>query len=127
MGLHLYPNDDEVTSPDISWSYSGFRMFREWLAQAEGFVLAEMRGHDGNRPWSDVTTTLEPLLHHADDDGPDLAPDQCAAMLPRLRAIADERRSDAADPVVGRRVDDTRQLITVMEFCVAEDLPLVFG
>ncbi len=32
----LFPGDDDVASPDVSWSYTGFSMFRKWLAQAEG-------------------------------------------------------------------------------------------
>lgn len=127
MGLMLFPGDDDVTSPDISWSYTGFNMFREWLAKAEGFALSEMQGFDGDRPWSSVTTTLAPLLNHPDDDGPDLTPAQCADMLPRLEAIIDERRHDAGDPVLDRRIDDTRQLIAVMKFCLTKDVAIIFG
>ena len=57
MGLVLFPGDGNVTSPDVSWSYTGFNVFREWLAQAEGFTLAEMHGFGGGRPWSSVSTT----------------------------------------------------------------------
>ncbi|WP_347612108.1 hypothetical protein [Streptomyces sp. B22F1] len=127
MGLVLFPGDDDVTSPDISWSYTGFNMFRVWLAQAEGFILSEMHGFDGDRPWSTVSTTLAPLLNHPDDAGPDLTPAQCAAMLPRLEAIIDERQHDASDPVLERRIDDTRQLVTVMKFCLDKDVEIVFG
>lgn len=67
MGLMLFPGDGDVTSPNISWSYTGFNMFREWLAQAEGFTLAEMNGFGGDRPWTSVSTTLAPLLDHPDD------------------------------------------------------------
>ncbi|MFD8566676.1 hypothetical protein [Streptomyces sp. NPDC059639] len=124
MGLMLCPADDEVTSPDISWSHYGFNLFREWLAQTEGFALAEMIGFVGHRPWSSVTSTLVPLLDHPDDDG-DLAPAQCAAMLPRLEAIISER-SQADDPILHRRIEDTRQLIDVMKYCVDKDIPLDF-
>jgi hypothetical protein len=44
-----YPGDDNVTSPDVSWSCAGFGMVRKWLAQAEGFALAEMDGFRGDR------------------------------------------------------------------------------
>ncbi|MFD9542451.1 hypothetical protein [Streptomyces sp. NPDC060022] len=127
MGLVLFPGDDDVTSPDISWSYTGFNMFREWLAQAEGFALPEMHGFDGDRPWSSVSTTLAPLLNHPDDAGPDLTPAQCAVMLPRLEAIIDERQHDGSDTVLGRRIDDTRQLVTVMTFCLDKDVGIIFG
>lgn len=127
MGLMLFPGDGDVTSPNISWSYTGFNMFREWLAQAEGFTLAEMNGFGGDRPWTSVSTTLAPLLDHPDDAGPDLPPAQCAAMLPRLEALTDQRRHDGSDPVLQRRIDDTRQLITVMKFCVDKDVELMVG
>ncbi|GAB2952801.1 hypothetical protein GCM10023080_009190 [Streptomyces pseudoechinosporeus] len=126
MGLMLFPGDGDVTSPDISWSYTGFNMFREWLAQAEGFTLAEMNGFGGDRPWISVSSTLAPLLDHPDDDG-DLTPAQCAVMLPRLEALMDQRRHDGSDPIRQRRIDDTRQLITVMKFCVDKDVELIFG
>ncbi|MEU8706304.1 hypothetical protein [Streptomyces sp. NPDC048565] len=105
-------------------------MFRVWLAQAEGFALPEMHGFDGDRPWSSVSTTLAPLLNHPDDDGPDLTPAQCAAMLPRLEAIIDERQHLqhlGCDPVLERRIDDTRQLVTVMKFCLDKDVEVIFG
>ncbi|MGW3853273.1 hypothetical protein ACWD74_40665, partial [Streptomyces fagopyri] len=50
-GLMLFPGDDDVASPDVSWSYTGFSMFRKWLAQAEGFTLTEMNGFGGERQW----------------------------------------------------------------------------
>ncbi|MEV5283282.1 hypothetical protein [Streptomyces sp. NPDC051993] len=124
MGLMLCPADDEVAGPDVSWSYYGFNLFREWLAQAEGFTLREMVGFGGGRPWGDVTTALAPLLDHPDDGG-ELAPAQCAAVLPRLKAIVDGH-AHTADSIVQRRVDDTRQLIDVMKYCLDEDVPLCF-
>ncbi|WP_413800174.1 hypothetical protein [Streptomyces iranensis] len=127
MGLVLFPGDDNVTSPDVSWSYTGFTVFREWLAQAEGFTLAEMHGFGGDRPWSSVSTTLAPLLDHPDDDAPDLTPAQCAAILPRLEAIIDQRQHDGSDPVLQRHTDDARQLVAVMRFCLNKDVALIFG
>src|SRR5690242_155873 len=123
----LFPGDNDVGSPEISWSYTGFSMFRKWLAQAEGFTLAEMDGFGGDGQWCSVSTTLAPLLNHPDDDGPDLAPAQCAAMLPRLTAILDRRQPDDSDPVLRRRIEDVSQLITVLRFCVDKDVELIFG
>ncbi|MEW2807542.1 hypothetical protein AB0929_10555 [Streptomyces massasporeus] len=125
MGLMLFPGDGDVESPDVSWSYTGFHMFREWLADAEGFTLAEMNGFGGDRAWSSISTTLTPLLDHPDDNG-SLATAQCAAMLPRLEAIIDQLHEDS-DPVLQRRVDDTRQLVTVMKYCLDKDVELLFG
>ncbi|MFL9652771.1 hypothetical protein ACJ7VE_03510 [Streptomyces sp. PB17] len=123
----LFPGDDDVASPDVSWSYTGFNMFRKWLAQAEGFTLTEMNGFGGERQWRSVSTTLAPLLNHPDDDGPDLTPAQCAVMLPRLEAILDQRQSDDSDPVIRRRIEDVRELITVLRSCVDKDVELIFG
>jgi hypothetical protein len=127
VGLTLFPGDGDVESPDISWSYTGFHMFREWLAQAEGFTLTEMHGFGGDRQWCSVSTTLVPLLNHPDNDGPDLAPAQCAAMLPRLEAILEQCQPDDGDPVLGRRIEDVSQLITVLRLCVDKDVELLFA
>ncbi|MWA08455.1 hypothetical protein [Streptomyces sp. BA2] len=126
MGLMLFPGDDDVASPDVSWSYTGFSMFRKWLAQAEGFSLAEMDGFGGDRPWSSVSTTLAPLLNHPDDEG-DLTPAQCAAMLPRLETILNQRQPDNSDPVFRRRSEDVSELVTVLRICVDKDVELIFG
>ncbi|MEU8984870.1 hypothetical protein [Streptomyces sp. NPDC048309] len=127
MGLVLFPGDDNTDSPDVSWSYTGFGMFREWLAQIEGFTLDEMRGFGGERPWSEVSTTLTPLLDHPDDDGPDLTPAQCAAILPRLSEIAGQPQDDRLDPVWQRRIQDVRQLVVVLQLCIERDVDLLFG
>jgi hypothetical protein len=127
MGLVLFPGDDDTSSPDVSWSYTGFGAFRRWLAQAEGFVLDEMHGFDGRRPWNDVSTTLAPLLNHPDDDGPDLTPMQCAAILPRLQEIADQPQERSTDPLLQRHIDDARQLEVVLQLCIEKNVDLLFG
>jgi hypothetical protein len=127
VGLVLFPGDDNTDSPDVSWSYTGFGMFREWLAQIEGFTLDEMRGFGGERPWSEVSTTLTPLLDHPDDDGPDLTPTQCAAISPRLREIAEQPQDDRLDPAWQRRIQDVRELVVVLQFCIERDVDLLFG
>ncbi|RZU44559.1 hypothetical protein EV284_2028 [Streptomyces sp. BK022] len=127
MGLTLFPGDGDVTSPDISWSYTGFHMFRKWLAQAEGFTLAEMEGFGGDRRWHSVSTALAPLLDHPDDDGPDLTSAQCAAMLPRLQAMLDGRDPEETDPAYVRRMEDVDELVAVLRVCVDKDVELVFG
>ncbi|MEW2426290.1 hypothetical protein AB0911_38230 [Streptomyces nigra] len=86
-----------------------------------------MNGFGGERQWRSVSTTLAPLLNRPDDDGPDLTPTQYAAMLPRLEAILDQRQSDDSDPVIRWRIEDVRQLITVLRFCVDKDVELIFG
>ncbi|AOS64051.1 hypothetical protein [Actinoalloteichus hymeniacidonis] len=127
MGLVLFPDDGDLSSPDISWSHHGFHLLRQRLAEAEGFTLTAMAGFGGDRPWTDVVTTLAPLLDHPDDDGPDLTPAQCAAMLPRLETIVERWQREAHDPVVRHHLDDLRQLVVVLRFCLAEDVDLSFG
>jgi hypothetical protein len=102
-------------------------IFREWLARAEGFALDEMDGFGGDRQWHSVSTTSAPLLHHPDDDGPDLTPTQCASMLPRLEALLDADRTDGNDLEDRRRIEDVRQLVTVLRICVNKDVDLIFG
>ncbi|MDT6984049.1 hypothetical protein ACFSUJ_29165 [Streptomyces lusitanus] len=126
MGLVLFPGDGDVTSPDVSWSYGDFSMFRKWLAQADGFTLAEMDGFGGDRPWSSVSTTLAPLLNHPDDEG-ELTPAQCAAILPRLEEILSQHETDPCDPLLRRRVEDVGKLVIVLRVCVSKDVELFFG
>ncbi|WP_051858602.1 hypothetical protein [Streptomyces cellulosae] len=111
----------------MSWSYTGFGGFRRWLAQTEGFELNEMDGFGGQRPWNDVSTTLAPLLNHPDDDGPDLTPVQCAAILPRLQEIADQPHERSIDSLLQRHLDDARQLVAVLQLCIQKDVALLFG
>ncbi|MGW5036413.1 hypothetical protein ACWEQW_34695 [Streptomyces nigra] len=127
MGLVLFPGDDDTSSPDVSWSYTGFGVFRRWLAQAEGFELNEMDGFGGQRSWKDVSTTLAPLLNHPDDDGPDLTPGQCAAILPRLQEIADQPQEESIEPLLQRHLDDVRQFVIVLRLCLEKDVDLLFG
>ncbi|SHF88580.1 hypothetical protein SAMN05444320_105347 [Streptoalloteichus hindustanus] len=126
VGLVLCPADDDTDSPDISWSYNRFDVFRRRLAQAGGFTLSEMRGFGGERPWDSVSTTLEPLLDHPDDDGT-LTPAQCAAILPRLEAIADQWRQCDNDPLLKPYVDDALQLVTVLRCGVDKNVDLLFA
>ncbi|MDT0265856.1 hypothetical protein RM844_06080 [Streptomyces sp. DSM 44915] len=125
MGLVLFAGDDP-TGPDVSWSHSGFHMYRAWLARAEGLTLSEMRGFGGDRTWSTVTSPLTPLLDHPDDDGV-LTVAQCAAMLPRLEAISTGPPPEDDDPEFARRVADTRELVTVIRHCLRRNTELVFG
>ncbi len=127
MGLMLFPGDGDTSSPDVSWSYTGFAAFRRWLAEAEGIALDEMHGFGGERPWADVSTTLAPLLDHADDEGPGLTPAQCAALLPRLREMTGQPRGGSADPLVRRHRDDARRLAVVAQICVDKSVELLFG
>ncbi len=125
MGLVLFPADGDNSSPDVSWSYSGFAAFRRRLAEAEGFVLSEMSGFGGGRPWSQVSTALEPLLEHPDAGGDDLSPAECASILVRLEAIADQWAQQGGDQLF-RHIEDARRLAGVLRLCVEKDVPLGF-
>ncbi|MGW2471573.1 hypothetical protein [Streptomyces sp. NPDC001665] len=125
MGLVLFPQDGDVETPDISWSYGAFADFRRSLAQAEGFDLSGMWGFGGGRSWTEVSTVLEPLLDHPDDGGEDLSPGVCASMVGRLETIADQwARGDGQRSA--RDVEDVRQLVLVLRLCIEKDVPLVF-
>ncbi|MFF3547492.1 hypothetical protein ACFYXD_37380 [Streptomyces platensis] len=127
MGLVLFPGDGNTSSPDVSWSYTSFGVFRRWLARAEGFALGEMHGFGGQRPWNEVSTPLAPLLNHPDDNGPDLTPNQCAAILPRLQELADLPQEESIDPLLQRHIDDARQFVIVLQLCIEKDVDLLFG
>ncbi|WP_260605444.1 hypothetical protein [Streptomyces sp. WAC01280] len=126
VGLTLFPGDGDVSSPDVQWSCIRFKAFRERLAQAEGFSLPEMRGVGGDRPWSDITTTLKPLLDHPDVGGDDLSTADCAAMLPRLQRIIGEWLEKPDEPLLQQHIQDAQQLMVVLRFCVDESVELIF-
>lgn len=126
MGLCLFANDGDVSSPDLSLSCSSFNRFRQRLARAEGFELPEMRGFGGDRSWSDVSTALAPLLDHPDDDG-ELSAAECDAVLPRLEAIIVRWEADGGDALLQQHVEYGRELVVVLRLCVEKGVELIFG
>ncbi|RVU15866.1 hypothetical protein EOT10_37720 [Streptomyces antnestii] len=59
------PSVPATGSPSpVSWSYSGLPAFRRRLAEAEGFVLCEMSGFGGERPWNEVSTAPYRRIRH---------------------------------------------------------------
>ncbi|MEV5205393.1 hypothetical protein [Streptomyces sp. NPDC053720] len=126
MGLVLFPGDGDTSSPDVSWSYSGFAAFRRCLAETEGFVLSEMWGFGGARRWSEVSTALEPLLDHPDVGGDDLTSAECASILVRLEAITDQWAREGIDQRLQQHIEDARQLAIVLRLCIEKDVPLAF-
>ncbi|MGW3911980.1 hypothetical protein ACWEBX_10700 [Streptomyces sp. NPDC005070] len=126
MGLILFPGDGDNSSPDVSWSYSGFAAFRRRLAETEGFALSEMWGFGGQRPWSEVSTALEPLLDHPDAGGEDLSPAECAPILVRLEAITAQWVREDGDQLLQQDIEDGGRLASVLRFCIEKDVPLAF-
>ncbi|MFD5254656.1 hypothetical protein ACFWM5_17665 [Streptomyces bobili] len=126
MGLVLFPGDGDNSSPDVSWSYSGFAAFRRRPAETEGFVLSEMRGFGGERPWSEVFTVLESLLDQPDAGGDDISPDECTSNMVRLEAITDQWAREGGDQLLQQHIADARQLAGVLRLCVEKDVPLAF-
>ncbi|MGW6707954.1 hypothetical protein ACWGDE_24110 [Streptomyces sp. NPDC054956] len=128
MGLILYPDDGDTNSPDASWSCVRFGAFRRRLARSEGFELDGMWGFGGDRPWTEVSTVLEPLLDHPDVCGDDIPPADCAAMLPRLEAITGEWVRDGNDDApLHQHVEDARRLAVVLRLCAEKDVAMIFG
>ncbi|MDF3140600.1 MULTISPECIES: hypothetical protein [unclassified Streptomyces] len=85
-------------------------------------------GRDGRLRWTAPLERglhhLAPLLNHPDDDGPDLTPVQCAAILPRLQEIADQLQEGSIDPLLQRHLDDARQFVVVLQLCIEKDVDL---
>jgi len=125
MGLCLFPDDGDVDTPDVSWSYHHFDDVRRWLAQAEGFELADMRGFGGDQPWSEVSTALVPLLNHPDDHG-ELSAAECATVLLRLDQLIKQRAQEPGGPLL-RRMQDLRSLALILRICVDKNVALLFG
>ena len=142
MGLDIWPKgryDEEgdvllADAPTAQWSYSGFHRFRRLIAAEDGIDLDAMagftdlmpfpeEGRQPGRPWIEVTTTLAPLLNHSDCDG-ELTPDECTAILPRLKEI---RVKWAADVLLLGDFEDRGKwdvqkldaLIDVVTYCAA--------
>ncbi|TGN74426.1 hypothetical protein E5082_30130 [Streptomyces griseoluteus] len=64
-----------------------------------------MWGYGGKRPWSEVSTALEPLLDHPDDGGDDLWPAECASILVRLETITDQWARGDSDPLLQQHIE----------------------
>jgi hypothetical protein len=74
------------------WSYGGFHLFRQRLADTLGIHLRAMQGYSqapDAKPWDGVESDLLPLLLHSDCDG-DMSPEDCARVAPALEAIVSQ-------------------------------------
>lgn len=125
MGLCLFPDDRNVETQDISWSYSHFGEVRRFLSRAEGFELSDMRGFDGDRPWSEISTPLALLLDHPDDHGERSAA-ECESVLPRLEEIIRQQTTNKPDERRMRRIEDLQVLVIVLRICVEKNVALLF-
>lgn len=127
MGLCLFPGDGDIDGPDACFSYGGFAQFRRQLAHVEGFDLGEMIGFGGDRPWTEVSTELEPFLNHPDDHSKDLSPQDCAAVRPRLEAILGQWVSEPLDAGMESHIEDAQRLSAVLRVCIDKNVDLCFG
>ncbi|MGW2279334.1 hypothetical protein [Streptomyces sp. NPDC001770] len=126
MGLVLFPGDGDNSSADVSWSCTGFAAFRRRLAESEGFVLSEMWGFGGERPWSDASTVLEPLLDHPENGGDAISPAECASLLVGVEAIAGRWVREGGDQLLRQHIEDARRLAGVLRLCIEKHVPLIF-
>jgi hypothetical protein len=126
VGLCLFPDDGDVETQDVSWSYSHFDEVRRFLSQAEGFELSDMCGFGGDRPWSEISTPLAPLLDHPDDHG-ELSVAECESVLPRLEEIIGQQATNEPDERLLRRMEDLQVLAAVLRICAEKNVALLFG
>ena len=123
MGLSIAPYNDDVTAPDVSWSYSGFGQFRSALAAAEDFELSKMVGFGGDRRWDTVAASLLPLLNRADDEYGYLSVAECTQMLPRLAEIVANWHTNSPD---ADQLQQGTDLIRVLRICIDQNVPAMF-
>ena len=103
-----------------SWSYSGFNLFRERLAQSVGIQLREMEGFgEAQISWDILADEIKPLLMHSDCDGT-MSPEECRAVAPRLRELIAPWPADDYDRQHGALLSD------MMEFCAESNTDLLF-
>jgi hypothetical protein len=126
VGLNLYPDSSDAEDVESSWSYSGFDAFRSALAAAEGIDLQAMQGFGGGLPWSGATTPLRALLDHPDDRG-QLSVAECEQVLPRLRDIVAHWADGDLRDSVEDLLEDAEDLVSVLEVCVRQGVPMVFA
>lgn len=135
MGLDIcpadrYPDPDSLyvnqDAPTAQWSYGGFHHFRQLLAAEDRIDLDYMQGFTKDpetaRPWSEVSTTLLPLLNHSDCDG-ELTPEECGQILPRLKEIRLTWKETDADPWDVQHLD---ALIDVVTYCATTGVNVDF-
>ena len=124
IGNSAYQNTPSLPNPVNDAADMSAVLKKQGFKTIEGFDLDRMWGFGGERPWSDVSTALEPLLDRPDGGGGELSPTECAALLPRLEAIVDQWRNEVGVPRT--HIDAAQQLTVVLRLCVAKDVGLLF-
>lgn len=120
MGLDFAGWDDVDWKDAPRWGYLGFHRFRKKLASSVGIAIDGMVGFGGSTEWPDpCNEPLVYLLNHSDCDG-DLTPQQCQAIIPRLRDILLTFDLQDWDRIQGER------LVRGMEKCASQHKRLVF-
>ncbi|MFI2458209.1 hypothetical protein [Streptomyces sp. NPDC019539] len=96
--------------------------------RSRGVALDEMIGFGGDRPWTDLSTCLQPFLNHPDDHSKDLSVEDCAAVLPRLEAVLEPwSREEPRDEGMERHIEDAQRLTAVQRICIEKKVDLLFG
>lgn len=132
MGLDLRVGREEGRLPNDpwpSWSYPGFRQFRQRLAQHIGIDLKQMRGFGGEGDWTTVSSPIRHLLDHSDCDG-ELTPQQASELAPTLRQALQEigsRTDPGDDPEWDYDQKAGAELVQLLELCARENVPVEFG
>jgi len=131
------------------WSYSGFGLFREKLAEEAGFDLRKMEGfcefnwyeemragtleqakaNEGpKRPWGEIDDPIKSLLNHSDCDG-ELTPEECTLVAPRLRELIKDWSLDYSSVetlAVAYDKDHGERLADLMDKAAELNKPLIF-
>jgi hypothetical protein len=117
------------SDPWPQWSYGGFNLFRERLAQHIGIDLSSMDGFGGEGDWASVQSPLRHLLDHSDCEG-DLSVEQAAELAPALEKALAEISEPLAPGDDVRWDYDVRagaDLVALLRLCVEERVPVEFG
>ncbi|MDW4912569.1 hypothetical protein [Streptomyces californicus] len=132
MGLTLYadrPDGSQPTDPLPQWSWTGFSLFRRALAAHINIDLDQMNGFGGGTDWDTVSSPLRHLLQQPDDSGY-LEPEQVTELAPALRAAVTALSENDPEGFLWTGASSNGRsaqgLITLLEMCAAENLPVRF-
>ncbi|WP_055413917.1 MULTISPECIES: hypothetical protein [Streptomyces] len=91
-----------------------------------GIDLEAMQGFGGGRSWSEFASPLRPFLDHPHDRG-QLSVVECTQVLPRLKEIVANWSDVEFGDLDEDLLDDAKALVTVLEVCVQQSVPMLFS